>query len=198
MPSALLSPVLALAAASSLMACAGTGLPTATPTPMTPAGSSALAIECDGVPTPPQTEGPYYKTGSPERRSLAGEGGGTLLTIRGAVTDEACNPIAGAWVDFWQTDATGNYDNNGFGMRGHQYTDSSGRFSLETVLPGRYPGRPPHIHVKVRAPGGPVLTTQLYFADSGSVDAGVNPALLVDTTPEAGGIGGNFTFVLRP
>jgi len=30
-------------------------------------------------------------------------------------------------------------------------------------VPGLYPGRTRHIHVKVQAPGRPILTTQLYF-----------------------------------
>ncbi len=44
-----------------------------------------------------------------------------------------------------------------------QFADASGRFSLETIVPGAYGGRTRHIHVKVQAPDSPVLTTQLYF-----------------------------------
>jgi protocatechuate 3,4-dioxygenase beta subunit len=66
-------------------------------------------------------------------------------------------------VDFWQADAQGNYDNTGYTLRGHQDTDQNGRYQVETVVPGEYPGRRPHIHVKVQAPNGPVLTTQLFF-----------------------------------
>ena len=72
-------------------------------------------------------------------------------------------PLGGTLLDFWQTDDAGNYDNQGFSMRGHQYTDADGNYMLETVVPGLYPGRTRHIHVKVQAPNGPVLTTQLYF-----------------------------------
>lgn len=32
-----------------------------------------------------------------------------------------------------------------------------------TILPGRYGARTPHVHVRVHAPGGPILTTQLFF-----------------------------------
>ncbi|RIH82265.1 Protocatechuate 3,4-dioxygenase beta chain [Calidithermus terrae] len=74
-----------------------------------------------------------------------------------------CKPVARALLDFWQCDAQGLYDNQGFRLRGHQFTDASGRFALETVVPGLYPGRTRHIHVKVQAPGRPVLTSQLYF-----------------------------------
>ncbi len=34
---------------------------------------------------------------------------------------------------------------------------------LHTIVPGLYPGRTRHIHVKVQASNDPILTTQLYF-----------------------------------
>jgi protocatechuate 3,4-dioxygenase beta subunit len=71
--------------------------------------------------------------------------------------------VGGALVDFWQADGAGMYDNVGSKLRGHQYTDNSGLYSLETVIPGLYPGRTRHFHVRVQAPNRPVLTTQLYF-----------------------------------
>jgi protocatechuate 3,4-dioxygenase beta subunit len=69
------------------------------------------------------------------------------------------------WLDFWQADASGAYDNAGYTLRGHQFTDSQGRYYLETVRPGEYPGRTVHIHVKVQPSGGDVLTSQIYFPD---------------------------------
>ncbi|MHB1347733.1 MAG: intradiol ring-cleavage dioxygenase, partial [Candidatus Humimicrobiaceae bacterium] len=72
-----------------------------------------------------------------------------------------------AWLDFWQADGDGNYDNSGYKLRGHQYTDKNGRFILETVIPGIYSGRTAHIHLKVKASNtSPELTTQLFFPDS--------------------------------
>src|SRR5687767_2725689 len=119
---------------------------------------------CSGTPTPAQTEGPYYKAGSPQRTSLLESNmGGTKIVITGVVYDRNCRAVANAWLDFWQADANGAYDNSGYRMRGHQFTDSTGRYRLETVIPGEYPGRTPHIHVKFRAPNGPVTTSQLYF-----------------------------------
>ena len=58
---------------------------------------------------------------------------------------------------------------------------------LDTVLPGFYPGRTRHIHVKVQAPGGRVLTTQLYFPDEpgNRRDRIYSPELLV--TMQRGG-----------
>ncbi len=72
--------------------------------------------------------------------------------------------MAHAWLDFWQADGEGKYDNSGYTLRGHQYTDKSGKYTLETVVPGGYSSRTPHIHAKVRAhEGGPVLTVQLFL-----------------------------------
>ncbi len=74
-----------------------------------------------------------------------------------------CRPLVHALLDFWHADEQGEYDNSGFRFRGHQFTDAEGRYRLETIVPGEYPGRTRHIHVKVQAANGPVLTTQVYF-----------------------------------
>ena len=79
------------------------------------------------------------------------------------VVGTSCRPVERALLDFWQADSNGEYDNQGYRLRGHQFTDAKGRFHLETVVPGLYTGRTRHIHVKVQAPNRPVLTTQLYF-----------------------------------
>ena len=119
-----------------------------------------------GALTPAETEGPYYKANPPENSALAQPGmSATVLTITGYVFDADCKPIAGARVDFWQADAQGQYDNSGYTLRGYQLTDAQGRYSVQPVVPGLYPGRTRHIHVKVTPPGGSTLTTQLYFPD---------------------------------
>jgi protocatechuate 3,4-dioxygenase beta subunit len=115
--------------------------------------------------TPAQTEGPFYTPNTPERTNLIEAGmGGTPLLVTGKVLSQNCEPIAGVMLDFWQTDENGEYDNVGYRMRGHQFTDENGNYTLETILPNRYPGRTPHLHVKVFAPDGQeMLTTQIYF-----------------------------------
>ena len=119
----------------------------------------------DGPLTPGQTEGPYFKPASPQRMSLLEKHvEGERLIVEGTVYNGYCKPILGALIDFWQADGNGVYDNQSFKLRGHQYVDGEGRFHLETVVPGYYPGRTRHIHLKVQAPGEPILTTQLYFA----------------------------------
>jgi protocatechuate 3,4-dioxygenase beta subunit len=116
--------------------------------------------------TPSAMEGPFYTAGSPERTALVEDLPGTRLVLTGYVLDTDCEPVPGAWIDFWQADSQGVYDNTGYTLRGHQYADDAGRFVLETIVPGNYPGRTEHLHVKVQAPGGPALTTQLYFPDA--------------------------------
>lgn len=150
-------------------------------------------------PTPAQTEGPYFKAGSPERRSLqAGATIGTPLHLSGAVVDRGGNAIPGAVLDFWQADGEGRYDNGGYSLRGRQTTDADGRYVLDTVLPGLYPGRTRHIHVKVTLKGRPPLTTQLYFAGEKGNDRDrlVDSRLLVTLVDGKEGKAGVFDFVV--
>jgi len=116
--------------------------------------------------TPSQTAGPFYTPDSPRRGSLVEPGSkAEQLVVTGLVLSPECRPVANALLDFWHCDEAGDYDNRGFRYRGHVLADAQGRYRLETIVPGEYPGRTRHIHVKVQAPGGRVLTTQLYFPD---------------------------------
>ena len=139
--------------------------------------------------TPRQTEGPYFTPDSPRRQVLMEPAmDGARLVLVGQVLAPDCRPQPGALVDFWQADADGAYDNRGHRLRGHQFTDEEGRYRLETVVPGIYPGRTRHIHVKVQARGGPLLTTQLYFPDvpQNLRDGLFSPALLVSLAEATG------------
>jgi len=189
------------ACAGSVSNTASTGQTAASPQASTGAQSTTAASTpaCSGTPTPSQTEGPYYKPGSPERTSLREPGlPGTPLTITGYVFSTTCQPVAHAWLDFWQADSNGNYDNAGFNLRGHQFTDQQGRYHLETVVPGEYPGRTRHIHVKVQATGHPVLTTQLYFPgeSKNTSDSIFSPELLMQVQSTSNGQMATFNFVL--
>jgi protocatechuate 3,4-dioxygenase beta subunit len=129
----------------------------------TPLTATPMIADADD-PTPALTEGPYFTPNSPLRKSIVPAGArGTRLTLSGRVLTTAGKPVPRALIDFWQCDAGGAYDNSGYRFRGHQLTDALGRYSLSTVVPGIYPGRTKHIHVKVQAPSEPVLTTQLFF-----------------------------------
>lgn len=148
-----------------------------------------------------QTEGPYFTPDSPERTDLLEPGmPGTKLVLTGYVYSTGCTPIANALLDFWQADDAGVYDNSGFTLRGHQFTDDQGRYELTTVVPGLYPGRTRHIHVKVQEPDQPVLTSQLYFPDvpENATDGIFDPSLVIDLSDAPNGDGkiGYFTFVL--
>jgi protocatechuate 3,4-dioxygenase beta subunit len=160
------------------------GLPAGSLAAGLPVRSLAATPSCsdEARATPRQTEGPYFTPDSPQRRSLIDpDVGGTRLVLSGRVLGLDCTPVAGALLDFWQADADGVYDNRSYGLRGHQFADPQGRYRLETIVPGIYPGRTRHIHVKVQAKGGRVLTTQLYFPDEpgNRRDFLFSPALLV-------------------
>jgi len=190
------------AAVLALSACGGTSTTASTTNaPSSAASRSPAAASTDTCPTqltPAQTEGPYFNPGSPARTSLIESGmAGTRLVLSGRVLTPACAPVAGATLDFWQADAAGSYDNSGYRLRGHQLTDAVGRYSLETILPGEYPGRTEHIHVKLGAPGKAVLTTQLYFPDvaRNQQDSIFDPHLLVTMQDTATGKAATFDFV---
>ena len=161
--------------------------------PLTPACGEKPA------PTPAQTPGPFYTPDSPRRSSLIEPGaGGERLVVSGIVLSPRCAPVANALLDFWHCDAAGDYDNRGFRYRGHLFADSQGRYRLETVVPGEYPGRTRHIHVKVQAPGGRVLTTQLYFPDEprNRSDGIYLPELTMQVARESGRRDARFDFVV--
>jgi protocatechuate 3,4-dioxygenase beta subunit len=152
-----------------------------------------------GATTATQTEGPYFKPSSPLRASLLEPGlSGPRIVVEGLVLGTDCQPVPRALVDFWQADAQGRYDNAGFRLRGHQFTDDAGRYRLESVVPGIYPGRTRHFHVKLQAPSQRVLTTQLYFPGEpvNSRDSIFNPALVMKVRDAEGGKLATFDFVL--
>jgi protocatechuate 3,4-dioxygenase beta subunit len=150
-------------------------------------------------PTAATTEGPYYKKGSPGRTHLREKGvRGEELTLSGQVLDADGKPLAGALLGFWQADGAGKYDNAGYTLRGHQSAGESGRYLLETVIPGAYPGRTPHIHVKVYSPDRSVtLTAQLFFP---GLESNLNDSIfredLVITISGAAGKTATYDFVL--
>lgn len=166
------------------------------------AGMDSPAFVCSAPAglTPSLTEGPYYTPDAPERTSLLEAGvPGTRLMLTGYVLTADCQPVPGALLDFWQADGAGRYDNNGYILRGRQFTDENGRYVLETVIPGEYPGRTPHIHVKVQAPGGPVLTSQVFFPEAtlNQSDRIFDPGLVVTYLDSNDGVRAAFDFVIE-
>jgi protocatechuate 3,4-dioxygenase, beta subunit len=136
-------------------------------------------------PTPRQTAGPFYpvdwsgdadadlvRVAGAEAQAL-----GRVTHLRGRVLDAGGRPVAGAVVEIWQCDANGHYRHPrdrpgttagrdaGFQGRGRTAAGPDGGFAFRTIRPVPYPGRTPHIHVLVAAPGrGEPLVTQLYLA----------------------------------
>jgi len=178
-----------------------------TPTSLPPAASSSStqastpACKSPATLTPALTEGPYFKAGSPERASLLENGvTGTTLTLSGFVLSADCKPVANALLDFWQANAQGQYDNAGYNLRGHQFTDANGHYQLVTIIPGEYPGRTEHIHVKVQSPNGPILTSQLFFpgVSANSADGIYDPALLINIQSDtSNNMEATYTFIVN-
>ena len=164
-------------------------------------GALDATPECgdDDEPTPPETGGPFYTPNSLRKRNFVEKGmEGPRVTLVGYVVDRDCKPIANALVDLWHADAQGDYDNEGYRCRGHQFTDAGGRYWFETVLPGIYPGRTRHYHVRVQPAKSRILTTQLYFPDEprNKRDGLFTPELLVDLSSGESGKQARFDFVI--
>ena len=102
-------------------------------------GTTAAPTPACGKPTDYATAGPFYTPDTPERQDLreAGVEGEPFMLI-GRVFDQACRPLTNAMLDFWSCDGSGEYDNQGFRLRGHQFTDEHGGYILHTVKPGSY------------------------------------------------------------
>ena len=145
---------------------ATTSLPATKPTFTPTSATLAATPACDDGddPTPAQTEGPYYTPSTPAKTNFIEPSmTGTRMTVSGFVLTTACKPVAKALLDLWHCDAEGIYDNTSYRLRGHFFTDENGYYKVETIMPGIYPGRTRHFHIKVQAPNQAVLTTQLYF-----------------------------------
>ena len=146
--------------------------------------------------------GPFYTPQTPRRTTLREpDTRGETLIFEGLVLSHDCHPLAGAVIDIWHCDEDGRYDNRGFRYRGHQFTDAAGAFRIETIRPGHYTGRTPHIHVRVQGEGTPLLTTQVFFPDMEDENAGDwifrdDLAMSLDRAGDAWR--GRFDFVLPP
>jgi protocatechuate 3,4-dioxygenase beta subunit len=117
------------------------------------------------------TEGPYYLDLNLVRRDIKGDRKGTPLTLRFVVVNATtCKPIPGAKVEVWHADAAGTYSGvagqGGNYLRGIQVADSAGRVRFDSIFPGWYRGRTPHIHMKVFVSGNEVHTGQVFFREA--------------------------------
>ena len=139
--------------------------------------TSARAQGTRRIPTPSQTEGPFYPVQMPadsDHDLLANGtlryGGGQPVWLTGTVVDVDGRAVRGADVEIWQCDEHGHYHHPGDGNRadpafqgfGRVRVAADGSYRFRTIEPVPYSGRTPHIHLKVRLGARELLTTQVY------------------------------------
>jgi protocatechuate 3,4-dioxygenase, beta subunit len=129
--------------------------------------------------TPSVTEGPFY----PPKLPLDTDNDlliindhitpavGEVTHLSGRVLATSGEPMRNALVEIWQCDGNGVYlaqqdadgrDSNFQGF-GRFLTSSTGEYYFRTIKPVPYPGRTPHIHMKIKKGGRELLTTQLFI-----------------------------------
>jgi protocatechuate 3,4-dioxygenase beta subunit len=141
----------------------------------------AFAEDLERVQTPDMTEGPFY----PDKLPLDTDNDllvvndsitpavGEVTHLSGKILDGRGDPIRNASIEIWQVDHHGNYIHSHgqqaaerdahFQGYGRFLTGSSGEYYFRTIKPVVYPGRTPHIHVKVKVKGSERLTTQCFI-----------------------------------
>ena len=156
------------------------GLASASLTPLSALGQTPAGAR----PSPAQTLGPFYPRNPAERPTntdadlLTVDGDrvlskGVPIFLLGRVVDRRGQPVAGAIVEIWQCDANAVYHHPDGGAEserdpafqgyGVDRTDAGGDFRFRTIQPVAYPGRTPHIHVRVQPASGRAFATQLYL-----------------------------------
>lgn len=166
------------------------------------------------VRTPSQTEGPFY----PDRLPLDTDNDlliigksttpadGIVTHLSGRILDLRGEPLKNVRVEIWQVDHHGVYLHSGsdggekrdkhFQGFGRFETASDGRYRFRTIKPVAYPGRTPHIHVKLWKGDRELLVTQLYIQGEpqnardgvlyGIADAKQRASVIVPFSPHKG------------
>jgi protocatechuate 3,4-dioxygenase beta subunit len=146
--------------------------------------TAILPAAVAGMLTPSASEGPFYP--KPSMRfddidndlvkvsDVVTEAGGEIILLKGRVVSTEGTPLVGHRIEIWQCDVNGRYlhprdgrhagYDTGFQGFGHDITDAQGWYQFRTIKPMNYPGRSPHIHVKVWDGEKELLTTQFYIA----------------------------------
>ena len=141
-------------------------------------------ISCGSlIRTPWQGEGPFYPDKIPvdtdndlvKNGDNSFEAGGKILILNGILLNPDSEPVNHVSIEIWQTDKNGVYMHSGSFARdimdkqfqgfGRTKTDRNGQFFFRTIVPTEYPGRTPHIHMKLWREEKNILTTQLYIKD---------------------------------
>ncbi|WP_426174802.1 intradiol ring-cleavage dioxygenase [Massilia sp. TWR1-2-2] len=143
------------------------------------AGSVQVALAQRLAATQRQTEGPFYPDRLPLDQdnnlvNIAGHSkpaAGEVTELTGHILDLDGKALRGVTIEIWQVDNNGHYSHSGdagagndpnFQGFGRFETGQSGEYRFRTIKPVPYPGRTPHIHVKLRKGGRELLTTQMY------------------------------------
>ena len=138
---------------------------------------------------PAMTDGPFYPSVAYRARALdwdadlttvrgrapdgqpLAKARGEHLDLHGIVRDGAGRAVDGAEIEIWQCDSFGSYRQpRGAGARidagfqgfGATRSDARGGYRFRTIRPVPYPGRTPHIHVKMRHAAIGEVTSQLF------------------------------------
>jgi len=153
-------------------------------------GAASLALPSLALAgLPAMTEGPFYPSAEWRARELdwdadltrvnraaasnAPRAAGEWLDLGGSVVDAKGRAVDGAEIEIWQCDVHGSYRHpRGAGERidaafqgfGSTRSDAQGLYRFRTIKPVRYPGRAPHIHVRLRHASFGELTSQLFIA----------------------------------
>lgn len=145
-------------------------------------GLAAARPALAATPTPGATEGPFYPTPAMRRADVDNdlvkilgsvqEAGGEVFHLKGRILNSDGAPLEGRRIEIWQCDMNGKYFHPGdrqniafdpaFQGFGHDITGPDGAYEFRTIKPVTYPGRTPHIHVKVFDGDREVLTSQFY------------------------------------
>ncbi len=154
---------------------------------------------------------PQYSLGADIANGAQGEDCYVDTRVRGLNGE----PVAGAMVEVWQSDAEGFYDVQYADLKQHRArgilrTDEQGQLYFKSVLPtaypipddgpvghmlettGRHPWRPAHMHFMISAPGYERLVTHVFRDDDKYLDSdavfGVRSSLICHwDRHEAGG-----------
>ena len=151
--------------------------------------SKPASLNCNSTTLDYYGEGPFYTDGPPfmeDNQLAAPNEPGQRMIISGRVLNLDCSQyIPDTIVDVWHADNDGQYDNQGYKLRGFTRTNDQGFYLFETIKPGKYLNgsqfRPSHIHYKITPPGFSQLTTQLYFA--GDTDIAADAAASITSGP---------------
>lgn len=161
------------------------------------------------------TPGPYGRAGVAGNVLAGPETRGERMVLTGRLLDGEGNPMDDALIEVWQANAAGRYrhptDNRNdlaldtsFTGFGRCMTDSEGRFTFETVKPGRVPGQgnrlqAPHISLIIHSRGlQSHVFGRVYFSDETAandedpvlavVEAARRPTLIARREDAPGGV----------